>query len=291
VPVQVFTVAIGGDFQTVGEFQNIANATGGTAFTTTNASEIVDALLEIINLPIYAISTEISSIEEGNANSQVVNFTISRDVSDAAAKVDLGRTGTLDESDIGVIPSSISFNAGETEKVLSITVNGDRVLEDDETLSLSITAVDEPATFGASSATLTVLNDDISGLNEVLGTSSRDNLVGTSDADTIISLAGSYDRMTGGEGADQFVFGAEARNGLRERDVLLDYEVGIDEIVLGEGVTVGSIRQSGDSVVVFLNDDKDAIYVNGEDVTIDNITILGAASFAGPSSLTDFWGV
>jgi Ca2+-binding RTX toxin-like protein len=82
--------------------------------------------------------------------------------------------------------------------------------------------------------------------------------------------------MFGDMGADQFIFGAETNNGTRERSVILDYEVGIDEIVLEDGASVASIRQTSSQVVIFLEGDRDAIYVRGDGVTEDNISIIGS---------------
>jgi VCBS repeat-containing protein len=110
--------------------------------------------------------------------------------------------------------------------------------------------------------------------NAITGTEDSNSLVGTDGADAIRSLGGSYDRMTGGEGADEFIFGSETSNGIRERDVIMDYEVGIDRIVLEDGTTVASIRETSSQVVVFLDGDRDAIYVRGEGVTADNLTIV-----------------
>jgi hypothetical protein len=50
---------------------------------------------------------------------------------------------------------------------------------------------------------------------------------------------------------------------VRERDVILDYEVGVDAIMLTDDATVGSIRQTSTGAVIFLEGDLDAIYVNG----------------------------
>lgn len=113
----------------------------------------------------------------------------------------------------------------------------------------------------------------------IIGNEGADNLVGTDGPDVIISGAGSYDRMAGGGGADEFIFGEEARNGIRERSVILDYEVGVDSIVLINGASVGAIRQTSSSVVVFLEEDGDAIYVRGEGVTDENLTIFTEAEF------------
>lgn len=122
--------------------------------------------------------------------------------------------------------------------------------------------------------TINGLSDPKSSLNPVVGTSSSDYLVGTDNADIIHSLGGSYDRSAGGLGADIFAFGSEALNGARERDVILDYEVGVDAIMLTVGATVGSIRQTSTGAVIFLGGDLDAIYVQGEGVLPGNLTFV-----------------
>lgn len=116
-------------------------------------------------------------------------------------------------------------------------------------------------------------------LNPVVGTAGSDNLIGSDQGDIIRSLAGSYDRMTGGAGADVFVFGEESHNGVRERDLIMDYEVGIDAIVLTNGASVGSIRQTSSSVVVFLEGDGDAIYVLGDGLSEESLTVFSDAEF------------
>lgn len=111
-------------------------------------------------------------------------------------------------------------------------------------------------------------------INEIFGTNRGNNLIGTDGADAIRSLGGRYDKMTGNDGADQFIFGAETNNGVRERDVIKDYEVGVDSIVLEDGAEIGSIRETRSQVVIFFEDDRDAVYVRGQGVTADNIDII-----------------
>ena len=162
VPVQIFTVAIGSNHDTISEFQEIADQADGSAFNAADASEIVDALLEVINLPIYTISTDTLSIEEGDSGAQEVTFTISRDVSDNAATVSLAQSGTANNSDVSGVPGSVEFEAGEASKAFTVSINGDSVIENNETLSISIASVSEPATFDAgANATVSILNDDI----------------------------------------------------------------------------------------------------------------------------------
>lgn len=111
-------------------------------------------------------------------------------------------------------------------------------------------------------------------VNEILGTITSDNLVGTAKDDILRSLAGSYDKMSGGLGADIFVFGSETLNGIRERDVILDYEVGVDAIFLDNAASIGSIRATSTGAVIFLEGDLDAIYVQGTGVLPGNLTFI-----------------
>ncbi|MGC9417981.1 MAG: ExeM/NucH family extracellular endonuclease [Rhodovulum sp.] len=121
-------------------------------------------------------------------------------------------------------------------------------------------------------------------VNVILGDGARDRLVGTDAADVFVSGEGSYETMTGGGGADVFVFGAEALNGIRERDIITDFEMGVDAIALEAGVSVASIREAGNSVIIYLDDPMgrdDAIFVRGEGLNADGITIIEDYWLAG----------
>ncbi|RAP40829.1 hypothetical protein BYZ73_12710 [Rhodovulum viride] len=125
---------------------------------------------------------------------------------------------------------------------------------------------------------------DAPALTLVMGTAGNDRLTGTDGDDLVVSGAGFYETMLGGAGADLFYFGDEALNGSRERDFVLDYEVGVDRIALGQGVEIGGIVQSGTSVVVYLDDplgQDDAIYVRGSGVTAANIDFVHDYTFMG----------
>lgn len=117
-------------------------------------------------------------------------------------------------------------------------------------------------------------------LNPITGTERSDYLVGTDGADAIRSLAGRFDIMRGGAEADQFIFGSETKNGAREFDVIGDYEVGVDEIVLEDGASVASIWSFFGRVIVVLEGDHDVIFVRGAGVTDDNLTISTDDVFA-----------
>ena len=80
-------------------------------------------------------------------------------------------------------------------------------------------------------------------VNDIIkGTAGRDNLTGTDDNDVIIGFQG-RDIITGGEGEDQFVY----INMRDAGDIITDFEVGSDKIVLTE--LFNSIGYSGSSPI------------------------------------------
>lgn len=225
VPVQIFTVSIGSNSGTRSEFKDIADQTGGSTFDAAGASDIVDALLEVINLPIYTISAASASVTEGDNGSQDVIFTVSRDVGDTDATVVLNIGGSADGFDFTGVPEAVEFAEGETSTTFTVSIYGDVDIEADETLSVSITAVSEPATFGASAAVLTILNDDeapseplrIKGSanddTDLRGTDADEVIVGRAGNDIILALGGEdrvfggvdNDSIDGGEGNDLLI--------------------------------------------------------------------------------------
>lgn len=274
VPVQIFTVAIGSYGPTITQFAEIARETNGAAFRAASAADLVEALLAVITLPLYTLVATATSVVEGNSGTQQVEFRLLRDNADTAATVNLGRDGSADNLDVTDVPDTVNFAAGESEKRFNVTVHGDTVFEADEVLRLFIESVSVPATYGGTGATLAITNDD-EAVHVIMGTSGRDVLVGTAGADELHGLAGSFDTLTGGAGPDRFVFGAELRNGVRERDTITDYEVDVDAIVLLVDDEVASIRNTSTGAVIFLASDGDAIYVNGPGVNSSNITLIG----------------
>ena len=111
-----------------------------------------------------------------------------------------------------------------------------------------------------------------------------DRIMGTDGDDIIVSGGGRFDFQDGGAGADIFVIGDEALNGVRERDVISNFEIGADQIALAPGVEIASIREAGPQVVFYLDDPEgrnDAIFVHGDGVTADNIDITTEYTMLG----------
>lgn len=275
--VQITTIFIETFISPDPALEEVSESTGGTVLTAANADEVVERLLEVVTASNYLFSVDAAAVVEGDSGLTDVTFTLSRDRSENAATVSFATTGTAAGIDVIGAPSSVSFAIGETSKAITVSVIGDTDDEGDETFGLQILEIDELANFSEAPIEFIIENDDA--FNEVTGTDGRDNLVGTDADDIIRTLAGSYDKSSGGAGADQFIFGDEATNGVRERDVILDFEVGIDSILLEGSAAIGSIRETSSSVAIFLEGDRDAIYVRGEGITADNLTIITDDAF------------
>ncbi|SFR06282.1 Ca2+-binding protein, RTX toxin-related [Poseidonocella sedimentorum] len=226
---------------------------------------------------VYAADLELA---EGDGGVTEAFFTVYR-TGDLTGEINItyALTGDIDDDDVsGPLTGSLSLGDGVAAQTVSVGVLGDTTVEADEALIFGFSISAGTADVLSSMSTTTIITDDFAPpeqvVNEIDGTEDSDNLVGTDGADAIRSLGGRYDKMSGGAEADQFIFGAETNNGIRERDVILDFEVGLDEIVLQDGASIASIRETSSQVVVFLDGDRDAIYVRGEGVTADNVTIV-----------------
>ena len=106
------------------------------------------------------------------------------------------------------------------------------------------------------------------------GTVGSDLLQGGPQDELIISGSGSFDRMVGGGGSNLFFFGAETRNGRRERDAIYDYDPECDAIGLGDGVVVLQVRKIGSGLIVIFEGDLDALYVVGADLQPEDLTFI-----------------
>ncbi|WP_341211292.1 ExeM/NucH family extracellular endonuclease [uncultured Limimaricola sp.] len=110
------------------------------------------------------------------------------------------------------------------------------------------------------------------------GSDKNDRLSGGDGRDLIASGAGRLDKVTGGAGADRFVFGAETSNGVREREMIMDYEVGLDVIDLG-GARIAGAREAGNHLKIVLAGDEDEIFVKFVDDLAD-ITFINEGDMA-----------
>ena len=104
-------------------------------------------------------------------------------------------------------------------------------------------------------------------LTVISGTAGADRLFGTSGDDLIRGGDGN-DRLTGRAGADTFVFGADARDGNRDRDVITDFNAEEDTILFEAGATIRFVEQRGADLFIQLEGDRDSITVLNADIGI-----------------------
>ncbi|MEM7631547.1 MAG: 5'-nucleotidase C-terminal domain-containing protein [Pseudomonadota bacterium] len=111
--------------------------------------------------------------------------------------------------------------------------------------------------------------------NLIEGTDETDVLRGTDAADLFIAGAGVRDVMVGFDGADVFFFGNDVGNGTSERDIITDFEVGVDTVALADGVEIDRIREGDNQFVIQLAETgtsrNDNIVVRGEDLTLEDL--------------------
>ncbi len=101
-------------------------------------------------------------------------------------------------------------------------------------------------------------------LNLITGTKGNDRLFGTAGDDLIRGGDGN-DRLTGRSGADTFVFGADARDGNRDSDVITDFNAAEDTILFEAGARIGFVEQRGADLFIQLKGGRDSITVLNAD--------------------------
>jgi hypothetical protein len=281
VPVQIFTIAIGASASTIAEFAEIAETTGGSAFSAADASEIVDALLEVINLPIFSIRANAASVAEGNEGTRTLTFTIERDLADDAAIVTLSLGGTASSDDLGSFPDQIAFAAGESSKTFSLELIGDRTVESDETIVVTMTGVNIPATIGIASATTVIENDDVavtiidgSNLGESLPGTVGPDIIDAKGGDDIVSPLSGDDTITLGAGKDKLTGTLPELLG----DTVTDFGVDDEIIVQDQALKRAAFVHDASTGKLGIDGDDDG-------------TIDGALTLQGDFSLGDFMAV
>lgn len=104
------------------------------------------------------------TIAEGNSGSKLGTFTITRsgDTTRAASVVYQTANGSATAgSDYVAVPATtLTFAPGDTTKSVSVTINGDTVVEGDETFFLNLSSAVGVTMLNPSSGTATITNDD-----------------------------------------------------------------------------------------------------------------------------------
>jgi hypothetical protein len=117
--------------------------------------------------PVPAISINDVSIAEGNSGTQILNFTVSLSTTDTQTiTVDYATAnGTATApSDYLSTSGALTFNPGETSKTISVTINGDILVEPDETFFVNLTNQSANAIISDTQGVGTITNDDAANL-------------------------------------------------------------------------------------------------------------------------------
>lgn len=95
----------------------------------------------------------------------------------------------------------------------------------------------------------------------ITGTEGRDILNGTEADEIIAGLGGRQDVISGGGGADLFVFGAEISNGKRDYTVITDF--GDDDLLDLGGAEITREVNTPAQTLLFVGEDNDIIALKG----------------------------
>ena len=112
----------------------------------------------------------------------------------------------------------------------------------------------------------------VGGDDLLLGFDGSDYVAGGRGDDMLAGGAGELDTLRGGPGSDVFVFRDELDNGVREKDVIQDFNPLEDAIDLG-GYRIGSHVETADSLLLVVGPDGDEILLRGVS-DIDSVVLL-----------------
>ncbi len=188
------------DFALTGDMSLVTSAAGLTGPATS---------IDPANTPAARPTLMISSVNsqvEGDGGTSTFRFTVDRFVStEGALDVNYAIGGQVNASDLsGPMNGTVRFADGETEKTIEVVVTGDTEIENDEALTVSISASGASVLYATNSSTTIVLDDD--GMPVQFGTDEGEVLRGDT-ADNRIYALGGNDTIEGGGGDDQIAGG------------------------------------------------------------------------------------
>ena len=162
---------------TNGNLANTSNNGGNNPFSTATDTA---AITVDDNDIAYAITVDVLSLAEGNTGTQTRTYTITRTGgTTGTSAVNYAITGTATNStdyNIGGtsgatgVTGTINFAANETSKTITLDVNGDTTIENDETIIVTLSTPTAATGYAATitaptNATTTIINDDQPSVN------------------------------------------------------------------------------------------------------------------------------
>ncbi len=133
----------------------------GTTFATIADGQAVGTIVDDDNTPALSIADP-TPIAEGNSGTKTLTFTVTLSAA-AAGQVTVSYAtadgSAIAGSDYVAKSGTLTFAAGETTKTIEITINGDSVVEGNETFLVNL-STPSGATIADGQATGTITNDD-----------------------------------------------------------------------------------------------------------------------------------
>jgi subtilase family serine protease len=257
-------------------------------------------LIEDDDVQLAFTRSDYTLIENGTPIEAVTITRTGRMAGTVGATLNLTNGTAVAPGDFNSTPLTITFAENEFTKTIAIPVIDDSVVEDSETLTLSLTGGTGGATIGGTStATLTILDNETrnltgtDGADTIRGAAGNDDLKGGAGRDTILGgygddiLVGGLDAdtLTGGAGRDKFVY-TSIREG---RDTITDFTVGEDQVVLTQlfqslGVSLNFATAISGGYLGFTAQGTDAVMMIDSDGTAGRNRALAMAQFQGVST-------
>jgi len=155
-------VTINGDVGVEGDesfFLNLSNATGGV--TIADAQGVGTITNDDLGPPVVSIDDV--TVTEGDAGATTATFTVTRMGGTDAFSVDFATAnGSANTTDYIPTTGTLSFGVGELSKTITVTINGDIGLEDNETFFVNLSNL-TTGTLADAQGQGTISNDDAAG--------------------------------------------------------------------------------------------------------------------------------
>ncbi|MYB34514.1 MAG: hypothetical protein F4X92_05225, partial [Gammaproteobacteria bacterium] len=227
------------------------------------------------DMPVLSISAP--SVTEGDTGSRNLIFRVTLSgASSQTVSVDYADAGTgtaatpADYTAIG--PGTLSFPAGDTEKTVTVSVNGDTVDEGNETVVLRLSSPSNSTLAGGGESldgTGTIIDDDTTAAGAILSVSP--SKVMEEDGKTVIKVTA---RLTGAPRPDDTVLVISVDPGTAQADDFA--EVADFTLTIDAGKTSGEAMFDLFPVDDLTEEGEETVIVSGTS-TIENFTVTSAS--------------